>query len=71
MCSRKNPFLQTTRFWKLPNVIITPHISGNTPFYDQRALALFSDNLQRYLEGLPLHNQLSPQRGLLMQQAQT
>jgi phosphoglycerate dehydrogenase-like enzyme len=49
--------------WKLPNVIITPHISGITPYYDQRALALFSDNLQRYLEGLPLHNQLNPQRG--------
>lgn len=49
--------------WKLPNVIITPHISGNTPYYDQRALALFKDNLQRYLEGLPLHNQLNQQRG--------
>jgi phosphoglycerate dehydrogenase-like enzyme len=49
--------------WKLPNVIITPHISGITPFYDQRALALFTENLQRYLEGSPLHNQLSPQRG--------
>jgi phosphoglycerate dehydrogenase-like enzyme len=49
--------------WKLPNVIITPHISGITPHYEQRALALFSDNLQRYLEGLSLHNQLNPQRG--------
>lgn len=49
--------------WKLPNVIITPHISGNTPSYDQRALALFTENLQRYLEGLPLHNQLNRQRG--------
>jgi phosphoglycerate dehydrogenase-like enzyme len=49
--------------WKLPNVIITPHISGNTPFYDQRAVALFAENIQRYLEGLPLHNQLNRQRG--------
>ena len=49
--------------WKLPNVIVTPHISGNTPYYDQRALALFKENLQRYLEGLPLHNQLNQQRG--------
>jgi phosphoglycerate dehydrogenase-like enzyme len=49
--------------WKLPNVLITPHISGNTPCYDQRALALFSENLQRYLEGASLHNQLNPQRG--------
>jgi phosphoglycerate dehydrogenase-like enzyme len=49
--------------WKLPNVIITPHISGVTPNYDQRALALFTENLQRYLEGLPLHNQLNTQKG--------
>ena len=49
--------------WKLPNVIITPHISGNTPYYDQRAVALFAENIQRYLEGLPLHNQLNRQRG--------
>jgi phosphoglycerate dehydrogenase-like enzyme len=49
--------------WKLPNVIITPHISGITPYYDQRALALFTENLQRYLEGSPLHNQLNRQRG--------
>ena len=50
-------------FWKLSNVIITPHISGNTPYYDQRALALFSENLQRYLEGLPLYNVMNPERG--------
>ena len=49
--------------WKLPNVIITPHISGNTPNYDQRALALFTENLQRYLEGTSLYNQLNTQRG--------
>jgi phosphoglycerate dehydrogenase-like enzyme len=49
--------------WKLPNVIITPHISGNTRHYDQRALALFAENLQRYLDGQTLHNQLNPQRG--------
>lgn len=49
--------------WKLPNVIITPHIAGISNQYDQRAMALFSDNLQRYLKSQPLLNQVSLERG--------
>ncbi len=49
--------------WKLPNVIITPHISGDTPHYDQKAMLLFAENLQRYLAGQPLFNRYDPQRG--------
>jgi phosphoglycerate dehydrogenase-like enzyme len=44
--------------WKLPNVIITPHIAGFSPYYDQRAVDLFAENLHRYLAGLPLYNRL-------------
>jgi phosphoglycerate dehydrogenase-like enzyme len=42
----------------LPNVILTPHIAGFSPHYDQRAADLFIQNLQRYLEELPLYNLL-------------
>jgi len=49
--------------WKLPNVILTPHISGNTPHYDERAVAMFSENLHRYLSGLPLYNLVDLERG--------
>ncbi len=49
--------------WKLPNVIITPHLAGFTPQYDQRAANLFAENLTRYLAGLPLYNHFDPQRG--------
>ncbi len=49
--------------WKLPNVVITPHIAGITPYYDQRAVALFAENLTRYLAGLPLYNRFDPERG--------
>jgi phosphoglycerate dehydrogenase-like enzyme len=46
--------------WKLPNVIITPHIAGFSPHYDERAAELFKQNLQRYLDELPLYNRLDP-----------
>jgi phosphoglycerate dehydrogenase-like enzyme len=49
--------------WKQPNVIITPHISGNTLFYDERAVQAFSTNLQRYLTGQPLFNRIDLDRG--------
>jgi phosphoglycerate dehydrogenase-like enzyme len=45
-------------FWKLPNVIITPHIAGFSPNYDERAVELFTLNLQRYIDQLPLFNRL-------------
>jgi phosphoglycerate dehydrogenase-like enzyme len=44
--------------WKLPNVIITPHIAGFSPQYDERAAELFAQNLHRYLDELPLYNRL-------------
>jgi phosphoglycerate dehydrogenase-like enzyme len=57
------PLLPDSPLWKLPNVIITPHISGITPHYDQRAADLFAENLHRYLAGLPLHNRVDARRG--------
>ncbi|MGD8751379.1 MAG: D-2-hydroxyacid dehydrogenase [Anaerolineales bacterium] len=59
----EEPLPKKSPFWELPNVLITPHISGITPRYDQRALTLFKENLHRYLEGLPLHNRFDPKRG--------
>ena len=47
--------------WKLPNVILTPHISGHndTPLFVDRFLDISIENLKRYLAGDPLLNQLS------------
>jgi phosphoglycerate dehydrogenase-like enzyme len=47
----------------LPNVILTPHIAGYSPHYDDRASSLFAENLQRYLSGLPLYNLINVERG--------
>jgi phosphoglycerate dehydrogenase-like enzyme len=59
----EEPLAPESPLWKLPNVILTPHISGNTPKYDERAVEMFSTNLQRYLAGQPLYNRIDPKRG--------
>ena len=59
----EEPLPPASPFWKLPNVIITPHISGNSPRYDQRAVDLFVENLKRYLAGMPLYNRFEPELG--------
>jgi phosphoglycerate dehydrogenase-like enzyme len=59
----EEPLPENSPLWKLNNVILTPHISGTTPVYDQRAVDLFSENLHRYLAGLTLYNLYDPRAG--------
>ncbi len=59
----EEPLPADSPLWRLSNAILTPHISGNTPYYDERATALFAENLQRYVSGLPLFNQYDTERG--------
>lgn len=59
----EEPLPPDSPLWKLPNVIVTPHISGLTPAYDERAVTLFSENLHRYLGGLPLYNRVDLEKG--------
>ena len=59
----QEPLPADSELWKLPNVLLTPHVSGGTPRYMERAIDLFCDNLHRYLEGRPLLNVVDSQRG--------
>ena len=59
----EEPLPSDSPLWKLPNVLITPHISGITSHYDERAVEMFSANLHRYLAGQPLFNRIDPERG--------
>lgn len=52
----QEPLPAGSPLWRLPNVLISPHVSGLTTHYDERALALFSENLRRYLSSEPLFN---------------
>ncbi len=47
----------------MENVIMSPHISGGTEIYNQRATGIFCDNLRRYLAGERLNNLADPARG--------
>jgi phosphoglycerate dehydrogenase-like enzyme len=59
----EEPLSPDSPLWKLPNVLISPHISGNTPFYDTRAAELFAINLRRYLADEPLLNLVNIKEG--------
>jgi phosphoglycerate dehydrogenase-like enzyme len=50
-------------FYSLDNVILSPHVSGFMPSYDDRCAELFAENLRRYLAGAPLLNLVDRVRG--------
>lgn len=46
--------------WSMPNVIITPHNSANTPGSHHRAALMFVENVRRRSHGEPLLNVVEP-----------
>ena len=50
------PLPADSPLWDLDNVILTPHTSGSSPKLMERAVALWTDNLRRFLDGEPLRN---------------
>jgi len=52
-----------SKFWELPNVILSPHIAGRREDYDVLATDLFCENLKRYLSGKNLLNVVDKKRG--------
>lgn len=56
------PLAPESPLWSMPNVIISPHIAGYTSRYFQVVFDIFSTNIQRYLAGEPLINQVLPIR---------
>ena len=61
----KEPFDSTHPIWQLPNIFITPHISGGN--YDKETADLIYhvkyENLKRYLNGEKLYNVVDPLTG--------
>ncbi|HSV86147.1 MAG TPA: D-2-hydroxyacid dehydrogenase [Levilinea sp.] len=59
----EEPLPSNSPFWKLKNAIITPHIAGQSTYYNDRAIELFIENLERYLQGEALLNRIDPHKG--------
>ncbi|MEN6480687.1 MAG: D-2-hydroxyacid dehydrogenase [Anaerolineaceae bacterium] len=60
---KEEPLPQSSPLWKLPNVILSPHIAGASKYYNDRASDLFKENLRRYCAGSQLFNQFDPNQG--------
>jgi len=50
-------------FYGLDNVILSPHVSGFLPSYDEKCSVLFALNLRRHLAGEPMLNLVDRERG--------
>jgi len=48
--------------WTFPNVIITPHVAGQSPRIAERHLQVLLDNLGRFARGEPLVNVVDKHR---------
>jgi D-2-hydroxyacid dehydrogenase (NADP+) len=52
----REPLPPDSELWQIPNLIITPHVSGYLGDHNRRATEFFCNNLKRYLQGKRLLN---------------
>lgn len=57
------PLPQDSPLWRLPNVIISPHLAGDSDQYSRRFTDLFLENLAHFRADEPLRNVVDPDRG--------
>jgi D-2-hydroxyacid dehydrogenase (NADP+) len=56
------PLPPRSELWELPNVIITPHVSGRREDYNKLAIPLFCENLKRYINHEKLLNVIDKEK---------
>ncbi len=66
--TEQEPLPPDSRLWELPNVIITPHVAGQSARRIDDMTDFFCDNLQRYLAQQPLRNLVDKQLGFPVRQ---
>ena len=57
------PLPADSPLWEMPNVIISSHVAGDYPGYEDELVALFGENLSRYRAGQPLLNVVDKRLG--------
>ncbi len=61
--TEEEPLSQKSKLWEMENVVITPHHSGWSEKYMDRAIDLFCLNLKAYLTNKPLPNLVDKKLG--------
>lgn len=59
----EEPLSAESPLWDMPNVMIAPHVAGDSPRSHERFMALFCENLRRYVAGEPLLNVVDKEAG--------
>lgn len=57
------PLSQESPLWTMPNVIITPHLAALSPYYLDRAIKVFADNLGRFAQNGEMYNLIDKAKG--------
>ena len=62
---QQEPLPADSVLWDTPNLIVSPHMSGDLHDYRDTVAAQFIDNLRRYRAGEPLHNVVDKRLGFV------
>ncbi|PVI08185.1 hypothetical protein DM02DRAFT_608261 [Periconia macrospinosa] len=57
------PLPKEDPLWEAPNVLVTPHVSGSSTVYAQRATQVLQQNLRRLRDGGRLINEVDREKG--------
>jgi phosphoglycerate dehydrogenase-like enzyme len=52
------PLLPGSPLWSMPNVIVSPHVSGDLPDWEDLVVDVFVDNTRRFAAGEQLRNRV-------------
>lgn len=60
----EEPLAKKSPLWEMPNVLVTPHLSGLTPHFRSKLATIFLPNLKTFIsEGTLIKNQVSLTKG--------
>ena len=57
------PLPADSPLWSMPNILVSPHMSGDYVGFEIDMMSVFTDNLDRWLRDKPLHNVVDPAVG--------
>jgi phosphoglycerate dehydrogenase-like enzyme len=59
----EEPLPSSSPLWEMSNVLVTPHMAGESPRLHDDTVRFFCQNLKAFLGGKPLQNLVDKQRG--------